>query len=78
MPSLSFEEAREILKRDNEEFAHIYAKHQELDKHLLELEARRFLTPDEEVEEKKLKKEKLRLKDKMAAMIQEYQASLVK
>lgn len=75
MPSLTFEEAREILKNENEEFARIYRKHRELDEQVVELEDRRFLTPEEEILEKKIKKDKLRLKDKMAEMIREYQAS---
>lgn len=75
MPSLTFEEAREILKNENEEFARIYRKHRELDEQVVELEERRFLTPEEEVLEKKIKKDKLRLKDKMAEMIREYQSS---
>ena len=75
MSALSFEEAKEILKNENEEFARIYRKHRDLDKQLLELEERRFLTPDEEIQEKKMKKDKLRLKDRMAEMIKDYQTS---
>ena len=75
MPPLSFEETKEILKRENDEFARIYRKHRELDEKVLVLEERRYLTPDEEIQEKKMKKDKLRLKDKMAEMIKEYQTS---
>ena len=75
MPSLSVEEVKEILKQQNEEFARIYQKHRKLDEEVTELEERRFLTPDEELREKQLKKDKLRLKDKMAEMIRVYQAS---
>ena len=74
MPSLSVEEVKEILKQKNEEFARIYQKHRKLDEEVTELEERRFLTPDEELREKQLKKDKLRLKDKMAEMIRVYQA----
>ena len=75
MSSVSFEEAKEILKEEDEEFARIYKKHRELDEKITELEERRFLTPEEEVQEKKLKVDKLRLKDLMADMIKEYQSS---
>ena len=75
MPPLSFEEAKEILKQENDEFARIYRKHRELDEKVLMLEEQRYLTPDEENQEKKMKKDKLRLKDKMAEMIKEYQTS---
>jgi hypothetical protein len=74
MSSLSFEEAKKVLKEENEEFARIYRKHRELDIKVTELEERRYLTPEEEIEEKKLKVDKLRLKDKMAEMIRDYQA----
>ena len=73
--SVSFEDAREILKRENEEFARIDKKHRELDERIAHLEEQRFLSPEEEVEEKQLKKDKLRLKDLMAEMIEQYQAS---
>ncbi len=72
---VSFEEAKEILKNENEEFARVYRKHRELDERISELEERRFLTPDEEIQEKKMKKDKLLLKDTMAEMIKEYQAT---
>lgn len=75
MPVLSFEKVKEILKNENEEFARIYRKHRELDEKIAELEERRYLTPEEEIQEKTMKKDKLRLKDKMAEMIKEYQAS---
>ena len=74
MPVLSFEKAKEILKNENEEFARICRKHRELDEKITELEERRYLTPEEEIQEKTMKKDKLRLKDKMAEMIKEYQA----
>jgi uncharacterized protein YdcH (DUF465 family) len=73
MPSVSFEEAKEILKQENEEFARLYRKHRKLDDDLKELEDRRYLTPDEEMQEKKMKKDKLRLKDEMAEIIKVYQ-----
>ncbi|MBD3306681.1 DUF465 domain-containing protein [candidate division KSB3 bacterium] len=72
---MSFEEAKEVLKNESEDFARIYRKHRELDKKILELEERRFLTPDEELQEKRMKKDKLRLKDKMAEMIKAYQTN---
>jgi uncharacterized protein YdcH (DUF465 family) len=75
MPSLSFEEAKEILKQENEDFARIYQKHRQLDAEVAVLEERRYLTPEEEVREKQLKKDKLRLKDKMAEMVKMYQAN---
>ncbi len=75
MPSLSFEEARDVLKEKNEEFARIHEKHRKMDEEVELLEEQRYLTPEEEVREKKLKRDKLRLKDQMAEMIKMYQAN---
>jgi uncharacterized protein YdcH (DUF465 family) len=74
MPSLSFEEAKEILKQEDEEFARIYRKHRQLDEELKKFGDKPYLTPDEEIQEKKMKKDKLRLKDEMAEMIRVYQS----
>ena len=66
---VGFDEAKEMLKQENEEFARIYRKHRELNEELLVLEGKKDLTPDEESREKTIKKDKLRLKDDMAEMI---------
>ncbi|PID56564.1 DUF465 domain-containing protein [candidate division KSB3 bacterium] len=75
MSSVSVEEAQEILKNENEEFARIYRRHRELDEKVSALEELHHLTPEEEIQKKTMKKDKLRLKDKMAEMIDEYRAS---
>lgn len=43
-------------------------QHQEYEKQLEELSNRSWLTPDEEIEEKRIKKLKLRLKDEIAKL----------
>ena len=75
MTSLAFDEVKEILKNENEEFARMYRKHREMDERVTVLEQQPHLTIEEEVEEKQLKVDKLHLKDKMAEMIKQYQAS---
>ncbi len=70
-----FENVIETLKNENDEFARVYRKHRELDERIAHLEEQRFLTPEEEVEEKQLKVDKLHLKDKMAEMAREYQGT---
>ncbi len=75
MTSLAFDEVKEILKNENEEFARVYRKHREMDERVTVLEQQPHLTIEEEVEEKQLKVDKLHLKDKMAEMIKQYQAS---
>ncbi|PIE34195.1 DUF465 domain-containing protein [candidate division KSB3 bacterium] len=74
MSALSVQEIENILLKDNEEFARIYRKHRELDEQITKLEELRHLTPEEEVQEKTMKKDKLRLKDQLADMINQYQA----
>lgn len=70
------EEIIEILKRENEEFRKLYEEHRQLDSLLDELNKRVYLTPEEEIEKKRMQKEKLYKKDKMAEMIRQYKAKL--
>ncbi|HVZ74283.1 MAG TPA: DUF465 domain-containing protein [Polyangia bacterium] len=44
------------------------ARHDEIEKRLVELERHLSLTPDEQVERSQLKKEKLRAKDRLAQL----------
>lgn len=62
-------ELRETLIRENEEFRKLYEKHREYEKRIEELLSRVGLSNEEEVEIKKLKKLKLKLKDKMQEII---------
>lgn len=66
------EDIVEALKRENEEFRRIYQEHRELDSQLLEFNRKLYLTPEEEVEVHRIKKEKLYKKDKIAELIREY------
>ncbi|MCS7203134.1 MAG: DUF465 domain-containing protein [Thermodesulfovibrio sp.] len=70
------EEIIEILKRENEEFRKLYEEHRQLDSLLNELNKRVYLTPEEEIEKKRMQKEKLYKKDKMAEMIRQYKAKI--
>jgi uncharacterized protein len=60
------------LARENEEFSRMVREHQELDRKVAELEARPYLSPDEEVELKRIKKLKLAGKDRMEAILATY------
>ena len=62
----------EVLKRENEEFKKLSQEHRKLDTKLTKIDSRRYLTPDEEIERKRMQKEKLLKKDMMAAMVREY------
>lgn len=72
------EEIIEILKKENEEFRKLYEEHRRLDNILNEINKKPYLTPDEEIEKKRMQKEKLYKKDKMAEMIRQYKSKLTK
>lgn len=66
------EEIIETLKRDNEEFRKLYQEHRELDTMLSEMDKKHYLTPEEEFQIHRMKKEKLCKKDKIAELIKNY------
>lgn len=59
----------EQLRRTNTEFRELEASHHRLDLELNELQKRHVLTPNEEIEKKRIQKEKLATKDKLAEFI---------
>jgi uncharacterized protein YdcH (DUF465 family) len=63
------EEIVEVLRKENEEFRKLTEEHRDLEELLEKIDRKRFLTAEEEVERKKIKKQKLLKKDKMAALI---------
>lgn len=69
------EEIVEVLKKENEEFRRIYQEHRDLDNQLSEFNKKTYLTPEEEIEIQRIKKEKLYKKDKIAELIREYKKS---
>ncbi|GAB6184321.1 YdcH family protein [Thermodesulfovibrio hydrogeniphilus] len=70
------EEIIEILKKENEEFRKLYEEHKQLDDIIDEMNKKPYLTPEEEIEKKRLQKEKLYKKDKIAEFIKQYKAKL--
>lgn len=74
MPNRS-EEIRQILAREDEEFRHWSEEHHTYEDRLNELAQKATLTPEEEFEEKHLKKKKLWLKDQMASKIRGYDSA---
>jgi uncharacterized protein YdcH (DUF465 family) len=62
----------EILKKENEEFRKLTEEHRSLDSLLSEIDSRRYLTPEEEIERKNIQKQKLFKKDRMAELVREY------
>jgi uncharacterized protein YdcH (DUF465 family) len=66
------EELVERLMRENEEFSKAKQAHSQLAKQLDELEQKSFLSPQDEMEIKILKKKKLALKDQMERILVKY------
>jgi len=69
-------EIAEILRKESEEFRKLEEEHRRLDETLARIDKKRFLTTDEEIERKKIQKQKLRNKDLMAEMIRRYRQRL--
>ncbi len=59
----------ERLIKEDAEFRRAYRAHQEYERMVERMEEKKYLTPEEEVEKKKLKKLKLAMKDKMESII---------
>jgi hypothetical protein len=66
------EEIVEVLKNENAEFKKLTEEHRDLEELLARIDSKRFLTSEEEVERKKIQKQKLLKKDKMAALIRDF------
>ena len=62
----------EQLRHSNTEFRELEESHHRLDLELNELQKRHVLTPSEEIEKKRIQKEKLVKKDKLAELIRLY------
>jgi uncharacterized protein YdcH (DUF465 family) len=60
------------LLDNDQEFRKAFDQHQKLEKKLFRFQAKNFLTEEEKVKEKQLKKKKLLLKDKMYFMMTEF------
>ncbi len=73
MPALT-EELKHELADANQEFRKLLKDHHERERRLAELASKTYLSVDEEVEEKRLKKEKLQLKDRMEEIAREHRA----
>lgn len=69
-------ELKEVMIKENEEFRKAYQKHQQCEKRLEEFKKKGFLTEEDKLKEKELKKKKLALKDKMYYLMTEYRRSL--
>jgi uncharacterized protein YdcH (DUF465 family) len=71
------DDLRAHLMETNEGFRRLALEHCEYKKKLEVLASRSYLTPEEQVEEIRLKKMKLRLKDQMEGILSRYRAQQV-
>jgi len=66
------ESLREELLTNNEEFRSLHEKHQDCEHQLTELHQKSLLSEKDELEEKQIKRQKLFLKDQMAAILRQH------
>lgn len=67
------EAVKDRLVRDNDEYRRLFERHRTFEEKLEQLNARHFLSDEEQVEAITLKKQKLALKDRMAEILREVQ-----
>lgn len=70
-------ELKAHLMATSEEFRQLAAQHAEYDRLLDAIEAKPHVTPEDEVEEHRIKKLKLRVKDQMNEVMARYKAAKV-
>ncbi len=73
MENKALEEAKAYLMQSSEEYRTMAGKHAEYSALLDAIEAKPRMTEEDEIEEHKLKKLKLHLKDQMHEMVKRYQ-----
>ncbi len=71
------EELKAHLMATDQQFRTLAEEHSRFHKQLEEIEAKEHLTLEDEAEEIRLKKQKLRLKDEMNALLARYRAQQV-
>jgi len=71
------EETKQHLYEHDPQFRRLKDKHQQFKEQLGRMDAHSFLTPEQEVEQKVIKKKKLQIKDQMHQMIKAFRRSEV-
>ena len=66
------QDVKHLLLETNEEYRELASKHHELDSRLHELAAKHYLSDSEHIEEVRLKKRKLQLKDRMESIVRDH------
>ncbi len=70
------EATRRLLLEHDDRFRQLSSDHHSLDDRLRLLAGKPHLSDDEQLEEVRIKKEKLRLKDQMEALVRQHQGSM--
>lgn len=65
-------EVIDLLRNENDEYKKIEDEHRKLNQYLDEISKKKYLSSEEEMEKKKLQKQKLHYKDRLAQIIREY------
>lgn len=73
----ALKELKAHLMATSEEFRQLAAQHAEYDRQLDAIEAKPHVTPQDEVDEHRIKKLKLRIKDQMNEIMARYRAEKV-
>lgn len=76
MDRVATNDVRSRLMQTNEEFRNLAAQHSDYDRRIEELGSRRYLSPEEQEEEARLKRMKLHLKDQMEHLVEEHGATV--
>ena len=74
MPT-DFEDVKRKLLQSDEEFKQLASQHHDLDERIHNLTSRPHLSEPEQLEEVRLKKRKLQLKDQMESILRRYRGS---
>jgi uncharacterized protein len=69
-------ELRIQLLKESAEYQRLAAEHQSYDDQLEDLSTKHFLSEEEQLQEKTLKKKKLMLKDQMYSMVQKFRKQM--
>lgn len=73
MSAAEAQEVKNLLLESNDQYRQLANMHHQLDTRLHELIEKHYLSTDEEIEEHRLKKRKLALKDQMEAIARQFQ-----
>ena len=74
MSAAEAQDVRSLLLKSNEQYRQLAELHHELDDRLHELSGRHYLSASEQLEEVRIKKRKLALKDQMEEIARGYSA----